>query len=662
MNNPSETSFPSNLPTRLAGFLFLVLIPYVTLFPHTSEPAWCLQDVILRWASIAVFLFAWGGLLFQKKSLPRGILDFPNLIFLLLTGWVFLSTASSEESFESFYAFKGFLAACVGWFSLRILWDQFPGLYPWFERVFFGTAVLAGAWLLLSTAGLMVWPDALPGVFPREGFFPNENIAAGFLGLALLWAGLKIFRGGSFSLPLFLLLFAAWGVTESRGAFLSMLLMGAVWMGVNRGLLKERIARWNFSKWTLLAGLILLGASGTFLMAIRLFHAADLDPRAGFRLELWKSAVGMIRSQPLLGFGPGVFGDVFPYYRPPSFWNVASPFAHNEYLQMAAECGLPALALTLLFLWALLKRTVSAAWRPLSPGNGASSSKAVECAFFLLLFEAAHNFVDFTFHEWSHRLVLLGFMTYALRQGPGLERQGKEGESFRSPAKMTRGLFVGLSLLLVWILGLGAYRDYRAWRGAFQGVLAQQKGDWDKAFASARDSLRFRENFFQSWNLLGFLEDAKAEEAKDGASRKNHFQLAQGYFQKAVQCSPYALDPKENQIQSKMKEGLWGEALELQTRLMEKGPEMPAFYLNEGRILMEMGRGKEALDPAQRMTQKFPYFLPGYFLKAQVLEKLGRKREAFQAYQAAQTMLQALRIPDPSGQVQPNLERLGRAP
>jgi putative inorganic carbon (HCO3(-)) transporter len=59
-----------------------------------------------------------------------------------------------------------------------------------------------------------------------------------------------------------------------------------------------------------------------------------------FRIYTWKSTVGMVRSHPWLGVGPGAFKTVYPLY------SLAGPtvHAHNSYLQVAAESGVPAAA------------------------------------------------------------------------------------------------------------------------------------------------------------------------------------------------------------------------------------------------------------------------------------------------------------------------------
>ncbi len=73
--------------------------------------------------------------------------------------------------------------------------------------------------------------------------------------------------------------------------------------------------------------------------------AEILDGSARGRLEIWKGAVKMISENPL-GTGYGTFTGLIPYYAPKL--QGARMDAHNNYLLVAAEMGIPAL---LVMLW-----------------------------------------------------------------------------------------------------------------------------------------------------------------------------------------------------------------------------------------------------------------------------------------------------------------------
>lgn len=96
--------------------------------------------------------------------------------------------------------------------------------------------------------------------------------------------------------------------------------------------------------------------------------------RASVRLPLWRGAAEMARARPFSGHGPGSFLASFQQFRPPEYYlsGVAAPVsdhAHQEYLQLAAESGLAALALFLAFLAAVFT-LVARFIRGSGPGAG----------------------------------------------------------------------------------------------------------------------------------------------------------------------------------------------------------------------------------------------------------------------------------------------------
>jgi O-antigen ligase len=649
--------FPSGFPGRWVGFFFLALIPLTVLVPYGAEPVWLAQDLTLRWASAAVFLFCLSQAP-AKPSFPAVLrLDSANLVFLLLAGWVLLSAENSREPFGSFYAVKSFLAILLWWFSLRSAWSRWPGIFPWFERAFLGTALAAGAWIVLTTGGhALAIPFFLDRTIPRQGTFPNQNIAAGFLGMALLWGTHQKLNQKPVSWAALAFLLLAWGMTQSRGSFVAMLFVAVLYLVIHMKAVEERIARWRTSQWLLFGAAALYLAASVSLMINRVLNAETVDPRSYFRIDVWISSLKMILAQPLFGFGPGTFGDVYPYYRPAAFWNISNPFAHNEFLQVAAECGIPALLLVLLLLWIFIREFLPDAWKTRGFKSVEASSAYRELAFYLVLLEASHNLVDFTFHEWSHRLVLMGFVTFALGGKP--VQEGMEAEFRLSRPVLLAGIFLALATL-VWVQGWGAYRDYRSRFRLYQGILLERRGDLDGAEKLARESLRSRSDSMEGWNLLGLVETARAEALPPGSSaRESRFKSADEDFQKALQSSPYALAPRQYRIENLVERGRLAQALDLENQLLRDGPQVPDNDMEAGDILIRMGKAKEALGPAQDLIGRYPYYLPGYFLKAKVLELLGRPKEALRVFEDARDMLRNIGLSDPSGRVEPNIERL----
>ena len=128
----------------------------------------------------------------------------------------------------------------------------------------------------------------------------------------------------------------------------------------------------------------------------RLYSTFDLrDPTNRDRLAMLTAGAGMVRDHPLTGIGPGLVEEVYGDYRPANAVNETNPHLHNVPLQIAAERGLPALALWLWFVAAvaldLLRRLRDPASRTLAAGGLAALAAMLAAGLF------EYNFGDSEF-------------------------------------------------------------------------------------------------------------------------------------------------------------------------------------------------------------------------------------------------------------------------
>ena len=77
------------------------------------------------------------------------------------------------------------------------------------------------------------------------------------------------------------------------------------------------------------------------------------DGRARSRMEIWKGALRMIKEQPFFGVGYGLFFPLMRYYWIGGY----SMDAHNTYLIIAAEMGIPALIIFLIIIFMTIWNT-----------------------------------------------------------------------------------------------------------------------------------------------------------------------------------------------------------------------------------------------------------------------------------------------------------------
>lgn len=73
-----------------------------------------------------------------------------------------------------------------------------------------------------------------------------------------------------------------------------------------------------------------------------------------FRIYTWRATANMIKHYPLMGVGPGVYDIAYPRY------TIAGPtkYAHNSYLQIGAENGVPALIAFMILLLTIAYRSL----------------------------------------------------------------------------------------------------------------------------------------------------------------------------------------------------------------------------------------------------------------------------------------------------------------
>jgi O-antigen ligase len=148
----------------------------------------------------------------------------------------------------------------------------------------------------------------------------------------------------------------------------------------------------------------------------RVYSMFDMnDPTNRDRVAMLEAGVAIVRDHPVTGVGPDMVGVVYPDYRVPDAVQANNPHLHNVPMQIAAERGLPALAIWLWFvvsaaagLFSLLRRSRH---RPLA----AAGLGAIAAMLAAGLFE--YNFGD---SEFLMLLLVLITLPFAADRDGGL--------------------------------------------------------------------------------------------------------------------------------------------------------------------------------------------------------------------------------------------------
>lgn len=318
----------------------------ITLLPLTEHPLWSRyvgQMTIIKYLGAACLLYAIAHL-GVRKAFPRYLGTYQSWCFL---SFLLLNTVSYlTKSMPSAWEFNPILS----YVSVLILGLITVTLIDSLKRL---------NWLLLAMVGSVAWGSLYVirewqkyhNVIPsfRPGYVVGDSNYFAISALISLPLGYQLaMRGGGhknwqryFCLGCVAITLVAFLLASSRGAFLGLLVAFAVIVWRSR----HRVR--NF----VLTFVMLIPLIVTPRSPVQRIFTPNAGDRVGTsdREASWKAGLRMIKAHPLGGIGLGNFKSQMRLYADPGTraWTIA----HNSYISIAAEVGLPALAtyLALLF-------------------------------------------------------------------------------------------------------------------------------------------------------------------------------------------------------------------------------------------------------------------------------------------------------------------------
>jgi len=304
-------------------------------------------------------------------------------------------------------------------------------------------ALFRGLFLVSALAGLVgivqfvIQYNSLRHLrYERVYYYMTLTRIHGFMGHWMNFGGqqMLIFT----ALLAFLLIYQAG--REGKGKGLYWLLMAVVaaslvlnftrgaWLGCI-GATLYLVARWKpRTLWVIPVLLVIAYLAAPSMLRRRVslaFHPTD-DPALAIRLEMWGAGLKMVREHPWVGVGPGNISLVYAQYLPPG----TSPMAgyhdhlHDNFLQLAAERGLPCLVAWLWFMLAV-------GWNILRIRGRLSSQRWVaDAAFAAWLAFFAEGFFEYNFGT-SPVLMLFLFVMSTPFVAEQVESRARETGSVR---------------------------------------------------------------------------------------------------------------------------------------------------------------------------------------------------------------------------------------
>jgi O-antigen ligase len=132
------------------------------------------------------------------------------------------------------------------------------------------------------------------------------------------------------------------------------------------------------------------------------------------RIAMMLSGLNIIKDKPLTGVGPDMVIQVYPHYRNKLSVQQRNPHLHNVPLQIAAERGLPALAIWLWFVVTLIRNFLARRRSSSLPSLAAGGLACVIAMLAAGMFE--YNFGD---SEFLMLFLVLVTLPYAADRSPG---------------------------------------------------------------------------------------------------------------------------------------------------------------------------------------------------------------------------------------------------
>lgn len=340
----------------LGSILFhplLGVVGYVLTYVVAPAGQWWGADLAvmgMRYSFFMAAAIALGILVqYRRLSFP-GKLYTQEILFLLLIGWIFLSTYIGLPGYQGDnYAIKLFKVFVFTWMLIRTIESQ-KGY-----EIFLWTLILTTAYVGFDALGVSTAQFGRLDRGVGGSDFAEGNFLAAHFAMVLPFIGVFFLRGSK-KQKFFLIVAAVLMVNgivlcRSRGVFLA-LVMGVV----SAIYLTPKIWR---SK---IFALVMIGLIGSFFLMDEGFiermarinpslsEIEEQDDSAAGRIMAWQAAVEMFGDYPL-GIGQGNFFYYVGDYQPA----IPGKDTHNTYLRALAELGFPGLLMILAMIWNAFK-------------------------------------------------------------------------------------------------------------------------------------------------------------------------------------------------------------------------------------------------------------------------------------------------------------------
>ncbi len=310
------------------------------------------------------------------------------------------------------------------------------------------------------------------------------------------------------------------------------------------------------------------------------------DPSFQWRRDIYAWTLDMVKDHPWTGTGIGTFPIAIKLYQRAPY--VTGLYAHNHYLQTAAEMGLPTLAGLLLFLGFLFRE----GWRIIAALEPKSRERSLAAGLAAgLLSSSLHAVIDL---GWSYPAVALVFgveaaMLFSLT--PRSLMPGERGLLASARRSAVRPILLSLCLVMAVLAGSRYYAE--VFRN--EGNLALDIGEYDRAERAFRWSSRLNPLFYSPRQRLALAYAARGD-----------LHSSQREAEAAFRLNPFDGDSYHALARIHWQAGEDGMAeSEFLSAVRLQPYTRPIFYYDLAEFLLKKGKSSEAHEWLTRGTEIF---------------------------------------------------------
>ena len=389
--------------TVLAWMLFLL--------PTVGVPSELMLQDTLKSAVAAFGILGAALLFFWQKRQRNTPVQWHGLVWLplVLMAYALGSMAWSHTYLAGVETVRWFLLALLLWLSLNTFTrENLPTLLLGIHA----GAVVASLWAALQFwFNLTLFPQ---GAFPASTFI-NRNFFAEYLVCTLPFSAYLLASTRSTRSALLLATTLAFNVvalmmTGTRSALIALWLITPVLLFIGARYRAELAFRqWGRAGRVVVSAVLLFGVwglgsvpsdnpqvltehTGNTPLQRSLSRTASMAKPAEYtegsfsiRSQMWMATARMMLANPLTGVGAGAWEVQIPLYQRTYTTLETDYYAHNEFLQLLSEYGLPVGGLVLAILFAYLLLAAESTWRLQGPAQQEAPLRAIALTSLLAL-------------------------------------------------------------------------------------------------------------------------------------------------------------------------------------------------------------------------------------------------------------------------------------